>query len=236
MDDTLLENLDLTDAIIERPQGFHIGHRQFYLYPVSLGKMYLLARLVDSLKIKPENIKVSPFLEALRLVSKNREIVCRIIAYHTCKTKDDVFNNVLVKHRINLLQKESDADLATVLIMVLQGEKTSTYMKRLGIDKEQKRLHDVMKVKDSKNILSFGGRSVYGTLIDAACERYHWTYDYVVWGISYTNLRLTLADGIKTLTLSDKDRNKIGKMYDSDVINGDDKESINEFIKTHNFK
>ena len=21
-----------------------------------------------------------------------------------------------------------------------------------------------------------------------ACEKYHWTYDYVVWGISYTNL------------------------------------------------
>lgn len=235
MSNTLLENLDLADTIIGRPQGFQIGHRQFYLYPVSLGKIYLLARLVDSLKIEQENLKVNPFLEALRLVKEHRDTVCRLISYHTCKTKDDVFNNVLVKQRVNLLAKESDTDLATVLIMVLQSEKTNAYIKKLGIDMEQDRLHKVMKVKDTKNVLSFGGQSVYGTLIDAACERYGWSYDYVVWGISYTNLRLMLADSIKTVTLSDKERKKVHVSTNNEVINGDDKAAINEFIKTHKF-
>lgn len=235
MGDTLLENLDLADAIIERPQGFQIGHRQFYLYPVSLGKMYLLARLVDSLEVKKENLKVNPFLEALRLVREKRDVVCRLIAYHTCRTKEEVFNNVLIKQRTNLLAKESDSDLTTVLIMVLQSEKTSVYIKKLGIDKEQERLHKVMKVKDTKNVLSFGGQSIYGTLIDAACDRYGWSYDYVVWGISYTSLRLMLADCIKTITLSDKERKKVHVSIDNEVVNGNDKQAIAEFIKTHKF-
>lgn len=235
MGDTLLENLDLADAIIERPQGFQIGHRQFYLYPVSLGKMYLLARLVDSLEVKKGNLKVNPFLEALRLVREKRDVVCRLIAYHTCRTKEEVFNNVLIKQRTNLLAKESDSDLTTVLIMVLQSEKTSVYIKKLGIDKEQERLHKVMKVKDMKNVLSFGGQSIYGTLIDAACDRYGWSYDYVVWGISYTSLRLMLADCIKTITLSDKERKKVHVSIDNEVVNGNDKQAIAEFIKTHKF-
>lgn len=235
MGDTLLENLDLADAIIERPQGFQIGHRQFYLYPVSLGKMYLLARLVDSLEVKKENLKVNPFLEALRLVREKRDVVCRLIAYHTCRTKEEVFNNVLIKQRTNLLAKESDSDITTVLIMVLQSEKTSVYIKKLGIDKEQERLHKVMKVKDTKNVLSFGGQSIYGTLIDAACDRYGWSYDYVVWGISYTSLRLMLADCIKTITLSDKERKKVHVSIDNEVVNGNDKQAIAEFIKTHKF-
>ena len=25
-------------------------------------------------------------------------------------------------------------------------------------------------------------------------EKYHWTFDYVVWGISFTNLQMLLAD------------------------------------------
>lgn len=225
----------MADAIIERPQGFQIGHRQFYLYPVSLGKMYLLARLVDSLEVKKENLKVNPFLEALRLVREKRDVVCRLIAYHTCRTKEEVFNNVLIKQRTNLLAKESDSDLTTVLIMVLQSEKTSVYIKKLGIDKEQERLHKVMKVKDMKNVLSFGGQSIYGTLIDAACDRYGWSYDYVVWGISYTSLRLMLADCIKTITLSDKERKKVHVSIDNEVVNGNDKQAIAEFIKTHKF-
>lgn len=236
MGDTLLDNLDLADAIIERPQGFHIGHRQFYLYPVTLGKMYLLARLIDSLKINEDNLRVNAFLEALRIVGKNKETVCRIIAYHTCKSKEEVFNNILVKKRVSLLQTQGINDLTTLFIMVLQTEKTSVYIKRLHIDDEQKRMHEVMKMKDNSNVLSFGGKSIYGTLIDAACERYGWTYDYVVWGISYTNLRLMLADSIKTITLSDKERKRLHIHDNNEVVNGNDKEAINEFIRTHNFR
>lgn len=41
--------------------------------------------------------------------------------------------------------------------------------------------------KKVQNQYVFGGKSIWGALIDAACERYGWTFDYVVWGISYNN-------------------------------------------------
>ena len=41
-----------------------------------------------------------------------------------------------------------------------------------------------------------GGRSPWGSFLDAACERYKWTYDYVMWEISYVNLTMMLSDAI----------------------------------------
>ena len=35
--------MDIADTIMERPYEFHIGEEmQFYLYPATLGKIYLL--------------------------------------------------------------------------------------------------------------------------------------------------------------------------------------------------
>ena len=45
--------MDIADTIMERPYEFHIGEMQFYLYPATLGKIYLLSRLTENLeKIK----------------------------------------------------------------------------------------------------------------------------------------------------------------------------------------
>ena len=50
-----------------------------------------------------------------------------------------------------------------------------------------------------RSSIAFGGKSIWGTLIDAACERYGWSYQYVLWGISYSNpsgTAITLAEEI----------------------------------------
>lgn len=41
-----------------------------------------------------------------------------------------------------------------------------------------------------------GGRSPWGSFLDAACERYKWTFDYVMWEISYVNLMMMLNDSV----------------------------------------
>lgn len=41
-----------------------------------------------------------------------------------------------------------------------------------------------------------GGRSLWGSFLDAACERYKWTFDYVMWEISYVNLMMMLSDAV----------------------------------------
>lgn len=43
-----------------------------------------------------------------------------------------------------------------------------------------------------------GGRSIWGSLLDVVIQKYHWTLEYLLWGISYQNVQMLLADGIST--------------------------------------
>ena len=203
--------IDLADAIIERVYPFTCGRKQFFIYPVTLGKMYLLQRLVEDLGINPDNLHINTNLEMLRLVNEKREKVCTIIAYHTCKTKEQIHSPKIIKERSNILNKEAtDDDLASLLIILLARDKTSLFMKHLGIDKETERLRKVCEYKDksSKNTLTFGGKSIYGSFIVPLLEL-GLSYDEIVWERSYTNLRLLLSDKVNSMYLTDDELNKI---------------------------
>ncbi len=120
MDEEKYLNMDIADAIIERPQGFSVGNRHFYLYPVTLGKLYLLQRLMDSLEVNTGIISVNPYLEAIRLVRTKREECSRLIAYHTLRTKKEVFDYELVEDRVKFFNENADEeDMATILILSL---------------------------------------------------------------------------------------------------------------------
>ena len=218
--------MDLADTIIDRPHGFSVGSRHFYLYPVTLGKMYLLSRLVEELQLNTSIIKVNPYIEALRIATDQKELCSRILTYHTIHTKAKIFDNEFVEKRTGWFIENIDTeDLATLMVMVLTSDKTDRFIKYLKLDKEHERMERVMKAKDTKNTFNFGGLSVYGTLIDSACERYHWTFDYVVWEISYTNLKLMLADAQKQVYLSEDERKKVkGVTSDRNRVNGDNPE------------
>lgn len=223
MDEEKYLNMDIADAIIERPQGFSVGNRHFYLYPVTLGKMYLLQRLMDSLEVNTNIIAVNPYLEAIRLVKTKREECCQLITYHTLRTKKEVFDYELVEDRIKFFNENADEeDMATILIMLLTAEKTHIYMKHLGIDKENERFSRANKARKDTGSVNFGGKSIYGSLLDYACERYGWTLDYVVWGISHTNLQLLMADSVKTLYMTKEEMRKARiSGNDNDVIKAD---------------
>ena len=215
--------MDIADAIIERPQGFSVGNRHFYLYPITLGKMYLLQRLMDSLEVNTNVIAINPYLEAIRLVCTKRQECCQLITYHTLRTKKEVFDHDLVEDRVKFFDENVDEeDMATILITLLTSEKTNVFIKYLGIDKENERFTRASKVRKNTGSVSFGGKSIYGTLLDVACERYGWTLDYVVWGISYNNLQLMLADRIKDLYLTKEEMRKARiTQDDNDVIKAD---------------
>lgn len=229
--------LDIADTIIDRPKGFSVGSRHFYLYPITLGKMYLQKRIIDGLELNRELLKVSPYAEALRLSSTKKEDCCLLLAYHTLQTKEEVLNNIEVIKRKNFFMKEmSTEDIATLILSCLTGDRTILLMQHFGIDKELERMSEVMKVKDSKNSFSFGGKSIYGTMIDAACERYKWTYDYVVWEISYTNLQLMLKDSIKSIYLTDDEMKKAHINNTSNMVDGNSKEDIMNAINGSSWK
>ena len=225
--------MNIADAIMEKPIGFHIGNRHFCLYPPSLGKTYLLSRLIDGLSINKDILKENPFLESLRLCKDKKDIVCRIISYHTFRRKRDILDEVKVSSRAMIFEKElDDKELANLFIATTLWDNASTYIKLFGLDKEQMLRKKIAKLKEkSGGNVSFGGLSTYGALIDFACQRYGWTMEYVVWGISYLNLQMLMADAVTSIYLSKEEMKKLRIPQDRTFINGDDPSSMDR-IKT----
>jgi len=54
-----------------------------------------------------------------------------------------------------------------------------------------------------------GGRSIWGSLFDVVLQKYHWTLEYLLWGISFQNVQMLIADTMSTTT-------------EEEVINADD--------------
>jgi len=223
-------------TLMGRPYGFSVGDRHFALHPVTLGKMYLLQPCIDSLGIDPQNVQRNLPMEALRLAGEKKDACLTIICYHTCKTKDEVEDTAMLAERKALFERElSEEDIAALMIILLSSDRTAVIMKHFGIDKEQDRLAEVLRIKarDDKNNLTFGGKSVFGSLIDTACERYGWTKDYVVWGIDYTSLRLMLADKVNSIYCTDEEMKRIPARfrYNSDAILNADGRQAMELIR-----
>jgi len=231
--------MDLGDAIMERPHGFTVGNRHFYLYPVTLGKTILLKRLVEELHVNLITMNSEPYIESLRLATQHKDICCRILTYHTMHTKAKIFDNEFVENRIQYFIKNIDTEaLAEIMSIILMSDKTNTFMRYLKIDKENERFDQVLRIKKDKNNIYFGGKSVYGSIIDAACERYGWTKDYVVWGIDYTSLKMMLADKSFSIYLSDEELKHLPsrlRVKDRNVINMDDPKN-KELIKQEDWR
>lgn len=229
--------LDIADTIIDRPKGFSVGRRHFYLYPVTLGKMYLEKRIISNLNINIELLQANPYIESLRLVETKKEQCCLLIAYHTLQTKQEVLNNEIVNNRKKLILNEmSNEDIATLVLTCLTHDKTATYIQHYGIDKELERMSEVVKAKDSNNSFSFGGKSIYGTLIDTVCERYKWTFDYVLWEISYTNLQMLVKDKVTSVYLTDEEMKSVHINNVSEMVDGNSKESVMNAIQGMSWK
>lgn len=93
-------------------------------------------------------------------------------------------------------------------------------------------MEKINQAKDSSNQYIFGGRTIWGYLIDAACDRYKWTLDYVLWEISYNNLTLMMKDKITSIYLSDEERKKAHIPSATEkVFSGNNKEDIMELIR-----
>lgn len=132
-----------------------------------------------------------------------------------------------VKKRAKLFSSQlNDDELAQLLVLVFSWDGPECYIKHFGIDKERALQKRISSVKSNKGSISFGGKSIYGLLIDTACQRYGWTFDYVVWGISYINLQMLLADSVSSVYLSDEERKELNIHDGGEVINADDPKNI----------
>lgn len=232
-----LNSLDISDAMIERPVSFMIGGCRYCLYYPTLGKLQLLSRLIGPLGFNSGAVANGDVYMIAKNAAKNRrEETLRYLAYNSLPG-DDCLHESKVLARIKSLGRADENDLPVLLITALTMDKTAAIMDELGVEKESKRLERVIKAKDKdKNSVSFGGKSIWGALIDAACERYGWTYQYVLWGISYCNLQMLLSDYVKTVFLTDDERKKIHVSTDNITINASDNNALSEFIGKQSWK
>lgn len=74
-----------------------------------------------------------------------------------------------------------------------------------------------------------GGRSPWGSFLDAACERYKWTFDYVMWEISYVNLMMMLNDAVSIDYDTD---DKKGRSKSKNKGNKQKVDGFNNFLST----
>jgi len=50
-----------------------------------------------------------------------------------------------------------------------------------------------------------GGRSIWGAIIEPLAKNYHWTIDYILWGISFLNVQMLSSDAVQVFYGSGKD-------------------------------
>ena len=218
----------IANTLTDYPIGFTVGEEHFSLYPQTLGKMYLTAQIVDSLDIDKELLAKDPYIETLRLATTKKEECCRLIAYHTVRTKAQALDNYsLTKRAKYFVGNIDDESVATLLIYILNNTTLDRISKGTGLDKEEQRMHQVCAAKKQSNTYAFGGKTIWGSLIDAVCERYGWTFDYAVWGISYNNLMIMFKDKVTTIYLTAEEAKhcRVPKMGE-EVISGDDREAV----------
>lgn len=213
----------LLNAILDTAYPFSVGDKAYRLYPVTLGKELLLKPLLDEAGLLPAmdgELLASACMNAAR---GKRNVSLRIVALNTLGSRSDLQDEAVVTGRMAELGMElEEDDLASMLLICMREMlKTEDLMKITGIGRDRERMRSVQKVKkDSPNTVSFGGVSVYGRLLDVACERYGWSMQYVLWGISSANLQLMLADQLTSLYLSNEELNAIDG--DDETIDGDD--------------
>lgn len=213
---------NVADALIEKPLSFTVGADKFCIYPATLGKMQLLRSLYLTIDVNMDILSINPLIEALRVCMDYPDIVCQIIAYSTFNDKYNLLNEDTIIQRASFFKKVIDKkELAVLMVIILTNDKTEEFIKYFGIDVERKKRMRIGQLKGEGNSITFGGKSIYGLMIDFICQRYGWTLHYVLWEVSLLNLEMLLADTMTTVYLSDEERKKLG-IFSGDVINADD--------------
>jgi hypothetical protein len=114
-------------------------------------------------------------------------------------------------------------EIMSLLIIAITNNRVGEFLKQSGIEKDGEKIRKVASYKKNDTPM-FGGKTLFGQLIDPACERYGWSYEYVVWGISYAALTALMADKVTSIILTDEEKKNVPKrlLETEDAINGDD--------------
>lgn len=196
-------------VLLEKPLCLKIGSKRFRLYQPSLGKLMLQTSLLESItRDDGEDVK-NGVLKTLVMVERHRRDVCELLALYSFKDSKDCLDPFRTADRAQEFESLSTGELATLLTALMSMPTAAKLMEELGIDKENERKKMVLDAKDTKGSVTCGGASLYGGVIDHVMQRYGWSLQYVLWGISAANLQLLTSDEQVSTYLTDDERKKV---------------------------
>lgn len=213
-----------TDILLERRHEFTVHGKRYTLYPPSLGITMMVKGGLDTVGLDFDLFAVNPVVAVVACVEAHPLDCCRLIALGTCRSREEAMSSQEVdrtaKHLHKWLNKE---EVASLVLIVISANKVAEFLETSGIGKDAERLRKVSGYKKN-DMPTFGGKTLFGQLVDPACERYGWTYEYAVWGISYAALTALMADRVTSIILTDEEKKKIPKhLLENDTpIKGDD--------------
>ena len=213
MDSAKDKERQLRGTLLGRAEEFTIDGYDGVLrihYP-SYGVSVLAMESLDDAGLDDRALAIDPCSEMLRLASVDKTAVCRVIALYTTTAKEEALGDFIIERTAMLANLMSVDEAARVAVLCLGIDDTDALIRFYGLSREGDRYARAAKVKTQKSdSVSFGGLTVYGSLFDPVMERYGWTLDYVIWGISYANLRMIVADMPRTLYMTREERRKAG--------------------------
>lgn len=220
----MMDNLG-TDILLERRHEFSVDGRMYHIAPPSLGKLFVLQGLIEDIGINEKLLTSMPNVELLRVAEAEKHKCCELIAYATCDTREQLCNVGELEKRTKHFEFHLDsAEIATLLVATFSHNRHHQFMEEAGIIKERERMAAIARHKEKGGGVAFGGKTLFGQLIDPACERYGWTYEYAVWGISAAVLEIMMGDKVTEVFLTDEEKKKMPKhlLETEDALNGDD--------------
>ena len=226
--------LDMANAITELPIGVKAGGQFFYIYPPSFGTTVLIGQVCRSAGIGDVCTDKLGVVELLKLLQNKKELIATLLAICSFENRKQATIDELVIERAEKLKQVNVKEVAGLLVSILSvNEQLSRFCEESGINEEnrlRKRIIDI-KNKDRSSI-TFGGKTIYGKIFSQVCEKFHWTLDYAIWGVSFINLNMLLIDAQSSVFLTDEER-KLVKIPNavSEYINADDPTMASEIAK-----
>ena len=215
LEDEIIKS-NVWDTLLEIPIEYKIGEKVFYLYPPSLGCSLLIARYSER--------------------SKAEEIVYYSLAICSFENRSDARKHSVLSARVEELKHAKLEELMPIYTMFIAwGQDQDKFIKHFKLDVEQRYMKRANDAKDrDSGSLVFNGKSIYGSLIDVVCERYAWSMDYVIWGISLINLNMLMNDKVVSIYLSKEESKKAAVPQNRNITQVDknmSKEQLLAFLK-----
>lgn len=227
-------NIDgiVSATITEQPISFKVGKKRYNIFPASLGKVLMYQRLFNAMGLPFSDGE--PEKAVYLSVTEHREEALRLVSYATLPSDDCLYEDN-VEERMKEFADFDAAELSKIVLSILLQDRSEIIKGEYGILLESKRFDKLAKAKKGGSV-DFGGKTIWGTLLDTACERYGWSFRYVVWGISLANLRLLVSDRIKSLYFTDEEKKKLHVSTDGVTINVKDTKDLSDFIRAQNWE